>query len=104
MKKKILPIVTLLVALALFLNVTAQTDSTKSLPTYKVGIFAPLYLDSLFSDNNFRYKQGLPKFVIPAVEFIQGAQIALDSLKPGKKKISPPLFMIPNHTRKILLR
>lgn len=101
MKKKILPVVALLVALALVFNVAAQTDSTKALPTYKVGIFAPLYLDSLFSDNNFRYKQGLPKFTIPAIEFIQGAQIALDSLKPGKENINATIYDSKSYTKNI---
>ncbi|MES2429481.1 MAG: ABC transporter substrate-binding protein [Bacteroidota bacterium] len=59
----------------------AQIDSTPILKSYQVGIFAPLYLDSLFSTSgNFRYKQGIPKFVMPGVDFVQGAQIAFDSM------------------------
>ncbi len=101
MKKKILPALALLVALVLFFTATAQTDSTKTFPTYRVGIFAPLYLDSLFSDNNFRYKQGLPKFTIPSIEFIQGAQIALDSMKMGKENIDATIYDSKSYTKNI---
>ena len=60
----------------------AQIDSTPILKTYKVGIFAPLYLDSLFSPKgNFKYAKSIPKFVMPGIDFVQGAQIALDSMK-----------------------
>ncbi|MBS1510454.1 MAG: hypothetical protein JST86_06430 [Bacteroidetes bacterium] len=59
----------------------AQTDSVKKFPSIKVGIFAPVYLDSLFgSGNSFRYKQGLPKAYAPGIEFVQGAAVALDSM------------------------
>ncbi len=58
----------------------AQSSNTAALPTYKVGIFAPLYLDSIFNENTYKYKQGFPKFVLPALDFVQGAEIALDSM------------------------
>jgi len=91
----------LLIALVSFFNATAQTDTSKSFPTYKVGIFAPLYLDSLFSDNNLRYKQGLPKFIIPSLEFVQGAQIALDSIKIGKENIDATIYDSKSYTKNI---
>lgn len=64
------------------LSATAQTDSTINLKTYRVGIFAPLYLDSVFSTSNgsYRYGKNFPKFALQGLEFVQGAQIALDSL------------------------
>jgi hypothetical protein len=82
-----------------FLPAKAQTDSSKYFPTYKVGIFAPLYLDSVFSNNSFRYKQGLPKFIVPAVEFVQGAQIALDSMKMGKENIEVFIYDTKSYTK-----
>src|SRR6218665_3968069 len=65
------------------MSASAQgTDSVKMMKTYRVGIFAPLYLDSVFSPTNggYRYGKNFPKFAVPGLEFIQGAQIALDSL------------------------
>ena len=48
--------------------------------TFRVGIFAPLYLDSVFSNSQLRSEKTLPKFIMPAVDFVQGAEIALDSM------------------------
>ncbi|MEO6731629.1 MAG: ABC transporter substrate-binding protein [Ferruginibacter sp.] len=61
---------------------TAQQDSVPIIKTYRVGIFAPLYIDSVFSEEGkFRFKQGMPRFIMPGIDFVNGAQIALDSLK-----------------------
>jgi hypothetical protein len=46
----------------------------------KIGILAPLMLDSVFQDDQFRYKKSFPKFIVPGLDFVQGAEIALDSL------------------------
>ena len=81
--------------------VNAQADSSKSFPTYRVGIFAPLYLDSMFSNGNFKYKQGIPKSLMPSIDFIQGAQIALDSMKTGKVNIEALIFDSRSYTKNI---
>src|SRR5688500_18807365 len=87
--KKTCTLFTVLI-LAFFVNVSAQTLPSQSissvsspaiLRTYKVGIFAPLYLDSVFKGDNYRYSKKFPTFTLPGLEFIQGAQVALDSLK-----------------------
>lgn len=70
----------------------AQTDSSKNFPTYRVGVFAPMYLDSVFSNNELRYKDAVPKFILPAVDFVQGALIALDSMKMGKENIKAFIY------------
>ncbi len=79
----------------------AQTDAVQKFPTYKVGIFAPLYLDSVFTNNNFRYNQGVPKFIVPAVEFVQGAQIALDSMIMEKENIDASIYDSRSYTQSI---
>ncbi len=95
----------LLVALVMLLTVvsfkaTAQTDSFRLFPTYRVGIFAPLYLDSVFgSTNTFKYKQGIPKFILPAVEFVQGAQVALDSMKLGGENVKAFIYDTKSYTK-----
>ncbi len=58
-------------------NFIAKRDSNR---IYKVTIIAPLYLDSVFNNNGFKYDKSFPKFVLPGFDFIQGAQMALDSL------------------------
>ena len=48
---------------------------------HKIAIFAPLYLDSAFDDvNNYRYGKQFPKYINPGLEFVEGAQLAFDSL------------------------
>jgi hypothetical protein len=101
MNKKFYSGLFLLVALMVGLHAEAQTDSSKDMPTYRVGIFAPLYLDSLFSNTTFRYKQGLPKPLIPALEFVQGAEIALDSMKVGKENIEGYIYDSKSYTKNI---
>lgn len=72
----------ILVLLIVFFNLSlvAQDNKPVALRTYKVGIFAQLYLDSLFSGNSYRYAKYFPRFTLQGLDFIQGAQIALDSM------------------------
>jgi ABC-type branched-subunit amino acid transport system substrate-binding protein len=83
------------------MNVHAQNDTAKNTPTYKIGVFAPLYLDSVFNNNTFRYKQGVPRFILPAVEFVQGALIALDSLQSGNDHIDAAIYDTKSYTQTI---
>ena len=53
---------------------------TPLLKTYRIAIFSPLYLDSVFSGGYYKYGKGFPKFAQQGLNFVQGAQIALDSL------------------------
>jgi hypothetical protein len=69
--------------------VFSQTDSAAtiikkdSLPQrHHVAIFTPLYLDSAFdAGGNYRYDKQFPKFINAGLEFWEGAQLAIDSLK-----------------------
>lgn len=49
--------------------------------TLRVAILAPLYLDSAFSGD--WSKGSMPKYMLPGLEFVQGATIALDTLQTG---------------------
>ncbi|MEO5984609.1 MAG: hypothetical protein ABIP80_03835, partial [Ferruginibacter sp.] len=78
MKKLVL---ILLIILNKSVSLYAQKDSiVPSIKTYNVGIFAPLYLDSVFNGINYKYTRSFPKFVLPGLDFVQGAQVALDSM------------------------
>lgn len=50
------------------------------LKTYRVAIFSPLYLDTIFAGGNYRHGKTIPKFAQPGLHFVQGAQVALDSM------------------------
>lgn len=80
-------------------NLFAQQDSlqvTKPLipqpKTYKVAIFAPLYLDSVFSTGSLKYQNTIPKFIMPAVDFVQGAMIAFDTIHVSDKNVEAHVF------------
>ncbi len=91
MKKRLLTAGLFFMAVFSFTGALAQVDSVKRAPV-KIGIFAPLYLDSVFSNNSFRYKQNLPKFIMPAVDFVRGSQLALDSLQSGNDYIDATIY------------
>ena len=48
--------------------------------TYRVAIFAPLYLDSVFNGGVLRSDKMIPAFTIAGTDFVQGAELALDTL------------------------
>ncbi len=74
MKKTILGI-------GLFFMAISSGLSQTTIPVYKIGIFAPLFLDSLFNTGGaYKYGKEIPKFAMPGLEFVQGAQTALDSM------------------------
>ena len=55
-----------------------RNDSAK---VYRVGIFANLYLDSSFIGTNYKFTNQMPKHILPGLDFVQGALMAVDSLK-----------------------
>lgn len=67
-------------------------DSNTAFKTYKVGIFAPLFLDSVFNENDFKYPKNFPRFVVQGLDFVQGAQIALDSMPLPNANIDARFF------------
>jgi ABC-type branched-subunit amino acid transport system substrate-binding protein len=101
MGKKFIIGLFIVTAFSFAFTANAQTDSSKKTPTYRVGIFAPLYLDSVFSNGSFRYKEGFPKFIVPAVEFVQGAEIALDSMKVGNENVEAFIYDTRSYTKNI---
>ncbi|HEX4877429.1 MAG TPA: amino acid ABC transporter substrate-binding protein [Chitinophagaceae bacterium] len=70
----------ILIAIGSFCTVkaTAQSETIK----HRIGIFAPLYLDSAFNElGEYRFtKNNFPKYINPGLEFYEGAHLALDSL------------------------
>ncbi|MBC7890128.1 MAG: ABC transporter substrate-binding protein [Ferruginibacter sp.] len=99
MKKILLPVVFFLAAFMCLQDVAAQTDSVPELKTYRIGIFAPLYLDSVFNEEGkFRFKQGMPRFIMPGVDFVNGAQIALDSIKLQNQHVAAFIYDTKSYT------
>src|SRR5258706_2911721 len=85
-----------------FFFFAAAINSSIAQRAYHVGIFAPLYLDSVFAaDGNFLYKQGIPKFISPSVDFVQGAEIAFDSMDVNGATISATIYDSKSNTHSI---
>ncbi|MBK8086706.1 MAG: hypothetical protein IPK31_01255 [Chitinophagaceae bacterium] len=76
----------LLFAFVLSLSVLlsfAQTPDT--VKVYRIGIFASLYLDSSFTGSSYKFTNQMPKHILPGLDFVQGALMAVDSLHTDKK-------------------
>lgn len=89
------------ILLMLPVALSAQDSTIKTQPIYKIGIFAPLYLDSVFNDHTYKYKRNVPRFIMPAVDFVQGALIALDSLRYGDDFISASIYDTKSYKEKV---
>ena len=62
------------------LLIVAQRDSVRAVR--QIALFVPLYLDSAFDESgSYRFDNSFPKFLNPGIEFFEGAQLAMDSLK-----------------------
>ncbi len=82
----------LLTACILFSCAAAFAQPAANLKTFHVGIFSPLYLDSVFDGNSYRYGKNFPRFTQQGFDFVQGAQIALDSIPLPNGNISATVF------------
>ncbi len=66
-------------------------DTVKA-KVYKVAVFAPLYLDSVFTLQKLRNDKLIPKFIMPAIEFVQGAQIAFDTFTLNNERVEAFIY------------
>lgn len=94
MTKKIFTSLLFCFILCGFLCPKAKAQSTVYNPParYKVALIAPLYLDSLFSGNTYRYGKRFPRFAVPGIEFVQGAMVALDSMPNPAQQVDVSIF------------
>lgn len=77
--KKIISVVTFAVVFASLQSSFAQIITPPG-KVFRIAVFAPMYLDSVFSTTDISEAASIPRFVMPAVEFVQGAHIAFDTL------------------------
>jgi len=68
-------------------NSSAQTTHNAINKTYRVAVFAPLYLDSTFDGSKLKSETSIPNFTVAGLDFIQGAQIAFDTLNLKDKHV-----------------
>jgi hypothetical protein len=60
--------------------------------TYRVAIVAPLYLDSVFAGSVLRSETSIPAFTIAGTDFVQGAELALDTLITNGKHVEAFIY------------
>jgi hypothetical protein len=93
MKKILQSLVSMFLTILLSQASFSQNAPTKKVKIFRVGIFAPLYLDSIFTtDGKFRKNLEIPRFVKPSIDFINGAKIALDSLVIPNQLVNAHIF------------
>jgi hypothetical protein len=62
-------------------------------PPHHIAIFVPLYLDSAFdAANNYRFDKSFPKYINQGLEFYEGAQLALDSLRSEGSRLEVQVY------------
>lgn len=66
--------------------------ASAQLKTYRVGIFSPLYLDSAFNGNAYKYGKSFPRYTQQGLDFVQGAMIAMDSMPLPNSNIQASIF------------
>ncbi len=69
-------------------NVPAFAREIKK-DTYNIALYAPLYLDSVNTDMPTR---SLPRYILPGLDFYEGAQLALDSLQNQGIKLNVTVY------------
>lgn len=79
----------LLVCILFFLFVfNGFTQQTNSNGTYKIAVFAPVFIDSAFNGTTYKVTgNSLPKTILPGLDFYNGIMMAIDSLQKEKAHI-----------------
>jgi hypothetical protein len=91
MKKKICGLI-LICSFFLPRILWAQLPDSSSNKTFHIAIFAPLYLDSVFNNGILKYEAAIPKFIMPGVDFVQGARIALDTMNLNGRHVETFIY------------
>lgn len=100
MKKNVLFLtVALMVAWTQFLF--GQNELASASKTHHIALFAPLYLDSAFANGQMIDGNSIPKFIMPAVDFVQGAHIALDTLSLDGNSVDVTIYDSKSNTQPI---
>lgn len=79
-----------------------RKDTVKAVKIhFRIAVFSPLYLDSVFSSTASQASNNVPRFVLPAVEFMQGAQLAMDTIRINGKIAEAFLYDSKSYTKPI---
>ncbi|HEU5054121.1 MAG TPA: hypothetical protein VFT78_13470 [Hanamia sp.] len=70
----------------------AQVRPINVFKTYRVAIVAPLYLDSVFEGYHLKSETSIPNYSLAGIDFVQGAEMALDTINLGNKHVEAFIF------------
>lgn len=92
MSKKNLIVIVFLMGLFSHSQAFGQDKSMGYAKTYKVAIVAPLYLDSIFSGDFYKYGKGFPAFAMAGFDFVQGASMAIQDFVSDSIDVEAKVF------------
>jgi hypothetical protein len=90
----------LFVAFVLFTS-TVAVNAQDSVKKYRVGIFASLYLDSSFEGSTYKFSNQMPRHILPGLDFVQGALLAVDSLGNTTKNLEVTVYDLRSYDQSI---
>ncbi len=67
-------------------------SSQDAVKKYRVGIFASLFLDSSFAGSTYKFTNQMPRHILPGLDFVQGALLAVDSLSNSNKNLEVTVY------------
>jgi hypothetical protein len=83
-----------------FVAFTKGTASRSLHKPLKIAIFAPVYLDSAFEGPIYKLgKNNLPRYMLPGLDFYNGAMMAVDSLNKEHAAVEVLFFDTKNTIR-----
>lgn len=65
----------------------------------RIGVFAPLFLDSVFKGSTLKDTKSIPKFVSSSLEFVQGVQVAFDKLTLNEENVQAYIYDTKSFTK-----
>ena len=68
---------------------------------YRVGIFASLFLDSTFEGSTYKFTNQMPRHILPGLDFVQGALLAVDSLSNSNKNLEVTVYDLRSYDQSI---
>ena len=70
----------------------AQIKPSPVYKTYRVAIIAPLFLDSIFTGYHLKSENSIPNYSVSGADFVQGAELALDTLNLKGRHVEAFIF------------
>jgi hypothetical protein len=86
----------------LFAGTTPGNAQTTDSSRYHIAVFLPLFLDSAFdASGSYRFDQNFPKYLNPGLEYYEGMEMAMDSLRKTGASLDITVYDTRSATRSI---